>query len=129
MTFWPKSLVFKEIKQMRVIFWSTKLVLKLIEVNFGLKSSFKYLIFGLESSFKYCCDNHKWLLIKSFEHFNQIKQAGCVGHADCVDRFNNVLTATIVSGVDMGMSTGFTLVSSMATVSTTLTNPVTKFHL
>jgi len=40
-----------------------------------------------------------------------------------------ISTTTIVLGVDMGKSTGFTLVSSMATASNTLTNPVTKFHL
>jgi hypothetical protein len=90
-TFWPKSLVFKVIKQIKVFFfWSTNLVYKLIEVNFGLKSSFKYFIFGLESSFKYFCENLKLLMRKPFEHLNQIKQAchvyhvGHVGHADRV---------------------------------------------
>ena len=109
---------------MRVIFWSTNLVLKIIEVNFGLKSSFKYLIFGLESSFKYCCDNHKWLL-NILIKLNKLAALAM----PIVSTVSTVLTATIVSGVDMGMSTGFTLVSSMVTVSTTLTNPVTKFHL
>ncbi len=88
-TFRPKNLFFKVIKQIKVLFWSANLVLKLKEMIFGLKSSFKYLIFGLESSFKYCCENLKWLLIKSFEHLNQTKQAGRVNNVGHVGHFGH----------------------------------------
>jgi hypothetical protein len=114
----------------KVIFWSKNLVSELIRVKFGLESSFKYwndnfkcffdtieVFFGLESSLK-------WLLRKSFEHSNKIKQ---VGRVDNVGHVGNTHADHVRCGWDM--SSGFTLVSSMATVSTTMTNPVTMIHL
>ena len=53
--------------------------------------------FGQESSFKYCCENLKWLLIKSFEHLNQIKQASRV---DNVGQANPVSHVEQVQHVD-----------------------------